>query len=243
MEKERPMLETQDLNTVVDFISACQRIEDPQPDDVCSLLRRLRDYKVRSLALGLCRLNKQHAEFTRTMGISGECLQQQAEPCAAPVEACDKGAGGEPPQEQSIGTASLSCQPKRFAPMDAIDGGFVFCQSSHLGPAYASCLFLEEQAESLSPETKAVLELVIPHLLHLVEDLHEADSALSRLTEREKEVLKWVAAGKSNWEIGRILRISERTTKYHISNILSKLNISNRVQAAAFASLVGSPAP
>ena len=55
------------------------------------------------------------------------------------------------------------------------------------------------------------------------------------LSDREQEVLNLVAEGKSNREIADSLYISESTVRSHLHNILSKLNVANRVQAAAFA--------
>jgi DNA-binding NarL/FixJ family response regulator len=55
------------------------------------------------------------------------------------------------------------------------------------------------------------------------------------LTPREKEVLEQVAEGKSNRDIAAALSIAENTVKNHLKNILEKLHLENRVQAAAFA--------
>ncbi|HYW73712.1 MAG TPA: response regulator transcription factor [Pyrinomonadaceae bacterium] len=54
----------------------------------------------------------------------------------------------------------------------------------------------------------------------------------SELTSRELEVLKQIVDGKSNKEIANVLSISEATVKSHINNILSKLGVSDRTQAA-----------
>ena len=56
-----------------------------------------------------------------------------------------------------------------------------------------------------------------------------------RLTQREQEVLGLVAQGKSNKEIALALDIAENTVKNHLKNILEKLHLENRVQAATFA--------
>jgi NarL family two-component system response regulator LiaR len=55
------------------------------------------------------------------------------------------------------------------------------------------------------------------------------------LTAREVEVLQQVARGLSNQEIGDSLSVSERTVRNHVSNILSKLHLANRTQAALYA--------
>ena len=57
----------------------------------------------------------------------------------------------------------------------------------------------------------------------------------SELSDREIEVLRLIANGKDNAEIARELTISPKTVKNHISNILVKLQIENRIQAAVFA--------
>jgi len=58
---------------------------------------------------------------------------------------------------------------------------------------------------------------------------------LQVLTEREKEVLTQLSMGLTNAQISDVLYISEGTTKKHISNILSKLNMSNRIEAVLYA--------
>lgn len=63
----------------------------------------------------------------------------------------------------------------------------------------------------------------------------EAPSELDKLTPHEKEILACLARGESNKSIARTLDVAESTVKIHVQNILKKLNLSSRVQAAVFA--------
>ena len=62
-----------------------------------------------------------------------------------------------------------------------------------------------------------------------------AEAPVEQLTEREMDVLRLIARGKSNKEIADTLIISEKTVKTHVSNILSKLHLADRTQAAIYA--------
>jgi DNA-binding NarL/FixJ family response regulator len=64
---------------------------------------------------------------------------------------------------------------------------------------------------------------------------HEAETIRSELSDREIQVLKLIANGKDNAMIAAELHISPKTVKNHISNILMKLQIENRIQAAVYA--------
>ncbi|MBC8076358.1 MAG: response regulator transcription factor [Chloroflexales bacterium] len=61
------------------------------------------------------------------------------------------------------------------------------------------------------------------------------EAPVEQLTDREMDVLRLIARGKSNKEIADTLIISEKTVKTHVSNILSKLHLADRTQAAIYA--------
>jgi DNA-binding NarL/FixJ family response regulator len=60
-------------------------------------------------------------------------------------------------------------------------------------------------------------------------------SRADTLTAREREVLAGIADGRSNREIARLLRVSEKTVKAHVSAVLAKLGVQDRTQAAVYA--------
>ena len=63
----------------------------------------------------------------------------------------------------------------------------------------------------------------------------EEDRLAQSLSEREQKILELIADGSTNREIGDQLYLSERTVKHHVSDILGKLGLTRRVEAAAFA--------
>jgi DNA-binding NarL/FixJ family response regulator len=89
------------------------------------------------------------------------------------------------------------------------------------------------QGESLvSP---AIAAKVLQRLRATTTSPREAETIRSELSEREIQVLKLIANGKDNAMIAAELHISPKTVKNHISNILMKLQIDNRIQAAVYA--------
>jgi DNA-binding NarL/FixJ family response regulator len=60
-------------------------------------------------------------------------------------------------------------------------------------------------------------------------------SPFDELTEREREILDLVASGSSNKEIANVLGLTEKTVKYYMTNIMQKLHVRNRVEAALLA--------
>ena len=68
-----------------------------------------------------------------------------------------------------------------------------------------------------------------------------ADMCVTTLSPREVTILNWIKNGKTNWEISQIIGITERTIRFHVENIFSKLDVSSRSQAVAFAVQHGLP--
>ncbi|MCY7918439.1 response regulator [Bacillus vallismortis] len=77
---------------------------------------------------------------------------------------------------------------------------------------------------------------IMPHVLTHMRKQHDpAKEKFYQLTRREKDVLNEITNGKSNKEIAAALFISEKTVKTHVSNLLAKLEVADRTQAALFA--------
>jgi DNA-binding NarL/FixJ family response regulator len=87
--------------------------------------------------------------------------------------------------------------------------------------------------------TRSLLDVCAPRLPAVGGETVSADAALGQLTPREREVLLAMATGLSNTEIADRLVVSEVTVKTHVGNILTKLDLRNRVHAVIFAYGVG----
>jgi LuxR family transcriptional activator of bioluminescence operon len=72
---------------------------------------------------------------------------------------------------------------------------------------------------------------MLHHAVFRIERPNILPSADFTLTARERECMKWAADGKTAWEIGKILGITERTAVFHINNVVKKLGASNKTQA------------
>jgi LuxR family quorum sensing-dependent transcriptional regulator len=86
----------------------------------------------------------------------------------------------------------------------------------------------------LDPVAKSALQLIGVYAHNRIRSLARAQpEKRDLLTIREREVLRWVAGGKTSWEISIILKISERTVKFHLVEASRKLNAVNRTSAVA----------
>ncbi len=103
-------------------------------------------------------------------------------------------------------------------------------------------LLKDTQADELNRAIKAAaagqVQLSPQAAARLVREVR-APEGPEKLTERETEVLRLLARGYSNREIAGELVIGEKTVKTHVSNVLSKLNVPSRTQAALYAIRIG----
>jgi len=98
---------------------------------------------------------------------------------------------------------------------------------------------LDELAEAIQKAARGEVTLHPRVAARIIQELHSArrgeTNPFTELTNREMEVLKLIANGLRNSEIAGQLVISEHTVRGHVSNILSKLHLADRTQAAAYA--------
>jgi DNA-binding CsgD family transcriptional regulator len=107
------------------------------------------------------------------------------------------------------------------------------------------CGFSFHRDRPIGEEFRGILQAVYPHIERAFENaqlrslpsgfirLHAFDLPEIGLTRRESEVLLWIAEGKRDAEIGRILGISPRTASKHVEGILKKLEAETRTGAVA----------
>jgi len=98
---------------------------------------------------------------------------------------------------------------------------------------------MEELAEAIRRSARGEVTLHPRVAARILQELHGAKqeqvNPFTELTKREMQVLKLIANGMNNSEIADQLVISDHTVKGHVSNILSKLHLADRTQAAAYA--------
>jgi LuxR family quorum sensing-dependent transcriptional regulator len=89
----------------------------------------------------------------------------------------------------------------------------------------------------LAADEKSIVHLLSLYAFERVQHFSGFCETRPNITLREREVLTWIAWGKTAWEIGEILHISKRTVDEHLTKAAHKLNASNRPQAVARAIL------
>ena len=86
--------------------------------------------------------------------------------------------------------------------------------------------------QRVEPRRIPLVHALTVHYRSRLSELQGAPAgALRLLTLKETECLRWCKEGKTNWEIGEIMSISEKTVEFHLSNTIKKLSVSNRITA------------
>jgi len=97
----------------------------------------------------------------------------------------------------------------------------------------AWCAAFAGPAADLSQSAQSVMSAAVHAGYSLFRQLLDSTTPRSPLSARESECLRWVADGKTDFEVGKILHISPRTVRFHITNAKAKLGVSTRIQAVA----------
>jgi DNA-binding NarL/FixJ family response regulator len=139
------------------------------------------------------------------------------------------------------GVTATAVIRKELPDVEVIALTSVLDDSSVLGAVRAGAigyLLKDTEANELNRAIKAAaagqVQLSPAAAARLVREVRAPENP-EALTERENDVLKLIAGGLSNKEIARELGIGEKTVKTHVSNILSKLGVLSRTQAALYA--------
>lgn len=105
----------------------------------------------------------------------------------------------------------------------------------HAAGGYSGFVSFAGEVDRLSPGDIADMHVASIYLHEKLKDHVRNGGRFTPMkaafTPREKECLRWIAMGKSDWEIGTILSISEHTVKQHANRIKQKLGVRTRVQA------------
>ena len=106
-------------------------------------------------------------------------------------------------------------------------------------PGRSLRLLLRRDSGGFSEQDKLLVELLRPHLHAIYLDSQRRRTGAPKLTARQWELLRLVAAGHSNAEIARQLFLSENTVRKHLENIYQRLSVSSRTAAVARAFRAG----
>jgi transcriptional regulator EpsA len=110
-----------------------------------------------------------------------------------------------------------------------------------VGGVFSSFFILSRMPGEVGPQHAFLMKLLTPHLhfalARVLATVENYQGALCKskkaLSVRQREILHWLHEGKTNWEIAKILELSELNVKYHIDQIFLKLEVRSRAQAVA----------
>jgi two-component system, NarL family, response regulator LiaR len=143
------------------------------------------------------------------------------------------------------GIAAIAAIRRELPDVEVIALTSVLDDSSVIGAVRAGAigyLLKDTEADDLRRAIKAAaagqVQLSPKAAARLMREVRVPDSP-EALTEREVDVLRLLAQGQANKQIARNLQIGEKTVKTHVSNILAKLGVPSRTQAALYAVRIG----
>ncbi len=143
------------------------------------------------------------------------------------------------------GIAAIGAIRRELPDIEVIALTSVLDDSSVIGAVRAGAigyLLKDTEADDLCRAIKAAaagqVQLSPKAAARLMREVRAPDSP-EALTEREVDVLRLLAQGQANKQIARNLQIGEKTVKTHVSNILAKLGVPSRTQAALYAVRIG----
>ena len=234
------------LYGLLDFIEFC-RCADGQ-NEVVSALKQLDDIiPFQAGIVGLLNVSGSSLKQTvRTFSLGHspaflENYSRQAFAQSDPLVACGLSGSNPFSWEEAISShtqPATARQVKKLLELSAdygLNRGLAY--ASRLKPQgnEVSYICLETGRERFSDAHSEALRFALPHLHELLRRVCQKapEKMASALSVRELEVMQWLKEGKTSWEIGAILSISERTVKFHLANSYAKLNVTNRAQAIA----------
>jgi len=92
-----------------------------------------------------------------------------------------------------------------------------------------------EHSLDIGPGGEALLHMASLYFHMRATEILSARSRIPQLSPRQREILSWIAAGKSSWEISEILSIAQNTVANHVKAIRERLNVATAVQAVVLA--------
>jgi two-component system, NarL family, response regulator DevR len=198
------------------------------------------DHEVVRLGLKSLLERHPHLEVVAEAGSAREALQQVEQhspdvvvmdirlPGGSGIDACEKITESHP-NTQVIMLTSYAEDEMLFSAIRAGAAGYVLKQIG--GDDLVRALEAVSRGEALLDP--AVTQRIFQEVRRAAKE--EEASAFADLTQQEKHVLILVSEGKTNREIAKELFLGEGTVRNYVSSILSKLNVSNRAEAAAYA--------
>ena len=222
-----------ELISALDFIFDTQKVTD-SPSLYESLKRLAREtFHCDDLVIGNCSDD----------ALSVKCSSKSAKPSCNDSKKSSKTASG-PDKQNTIGKTSSKAPCSSSGDLASpsvshINDGIMVCNYSTNAPLLCAA-FIGKDKEL--QDDQQLLGGLIPYLVSAIDRISSNSVQQQRalkepifLTAREKEVLQWVAVGKSCDETGSILGVTERTVKFHLQNVYRKLEVVNRAQAVTVA--------